>query len=306
MTALHDDEVEVDRTTVRRLVADQFPEWADLPLRAAGHGTDNVMLRLGDDLVVRLPRTAGTAADVAKERAWLPRLARHLPVAVPAPVARGEPGHGYPFDWSVSRWIDGEHPVTGSGAEAMSDWPAFGRDLAAFVAALHAAPLMGADRDGDLRWYRGRPLATMADDGRRAIAACRRIPGLDLDMDVVEAVFEDSLAVPDPPVEHTWLHGDLRAENLVVRDGRLAGVLDFGCLSVGNPTAEHAAAWELPASARAAYRRTFGLDDATWGRARGWALLIGLLGIPYYRTTWPAFAHDCVAKVGAVLADAVG
>jgi aminoglycoside phosphotransferase (APT) family kinase protein len=298
-TTLHDDEVPVDEGLVRRLVDTQFPQWAGLPLSPAGSGTDNRMFRLGGDLVVRLPRRPATAADVAKEQAWIPRLAPALPIAVPAPVALGGPGEGYPFGWSVLRWIEGEEP----GPETVDDWERLGRDLARVVAALHGADSADAVRGGRLAWYRGLPLASVAADVDAALADCRRLDGLDLDLDEVERVWRGLLATPDPDVAHVWLHGDLRPANLLVRGGRLVAVLDFGALSLGRPAAEHAALWHVPRAAGNAYRAELGLDDDTWARARGWALAVSLLAMPYYWRTWPEFAHGGVDKVRRILAE---
>lgn len=296
---LHDDEVPVDEALARRLVDSQFPQWAGLPLSPAGDGTDNRMFRLGDDLVVRLPRRPGTAADVAKEQAWVPQLAPRLPVAVPEPVGLGGPGEGYPFGWSVLRWLEGEEPGPGT----VDDWERLGRDLAGVVATLHGTDTAGAVRGGRLAWYRGLPLASVADDVDAALAECRALEDLDLDVDEVGRCWRRLLAAPDPHVPHVWLHGDLRPANLLVRDGRLVAVLDFGSLSLGRPAAEHAALWHLPEAAGAAYRAELGVDDDTWARARGWALAVSLLAMPYYWRSWPEFARGGVDKVRRILAE---
>lgn len=298
MERLHPDEVDIDDDTVRLLVDDQFPEWRDLALAPAGHGTDNRMLRLGEDLVVRLPRKPSTADDVAKEQAWLPRLAPRLPLAVPEPVAQGRPGHGYPFPWSVYRWVEGAEP----DPDALVDPARLGRDLAGFVRSLHGVDLMGARREGSLSWYRGGSLRDLADWTSRSLAACRDLPGLDLDLAGLEALWRAALEVEEPTLAHVWMHGDLKPSNLLVRDGVLVGVVDFGGLSVGDPTCEHAATWDLPAEAREAYADALGLDRATRLRVQGWALAIALSGVPYYWSTWPAFAQECLRRLRLVLA----
>lgn len=301
MSALHDDEIEVTEADARRLVDTQTP-WPGLPLGPAGAGTDNRMFRLGDDLAVRLPRRPGTAADVAKEQRWLPMLAPHLPLAVPEPVFRGSPDASYPYEWSVLRWIEGAEPTDAT----IDDWAAAGRDLADFVRALHAVPVGGARREDGLHWYRGDRLADHAAEGHallRQVRTDERLAALDLDLDAVERVWRAATGAPDPIVPEVWLHGDLRSANLVARDGRLRGVIDFGALSLGNPTAEHAAVWELPRPARTAYRERLEVDDATWLRASGWAVLVAMAGIPYYWQTWPEFAQAGVRKIQAVLAE---
>lgn len=300
MTPLHLDEVEIDEGTVRRLIDAQFPRWAQLDLRAAGHGTDNQMLRLGDDLVVRLPRKPSTAEDVHKEQQWLPRLAPGLPVEVPAPVALGKPGTGYPFPWSIYRWVDG----TELDPDHLDDPVGLGRDLAGFVRALHGIDLGGARRAGPLSSYRGGSLRDLAHSTADDIAACSALPGLDLDLAGLQAIWDAAMELDEPRVPHTWMHTDLKPSNLLVRHGRLVGVVDFGGLSVGDPTCEHAAAWDLPPEARAAYAAELGLDEGTRLRARAWALAIALAGVPYYWSTWPGFVQECLRRLRLILDDA--
>ncbi|MGX2995562.1 aminoglycoside phosphotransferase family protein [Streptomyces sp. JNUCC 64] len=296
---LHENEVPVDESVVRELLAAQRPEWAGLPLARAGAGTDNTVYRLGDELLVRLPRTAGNEGAVRKEREWLPRLAPLLSRPVPEPVHAGAPTEAFPLVWSVYRWIDGEV----AGPDTVRDWHAFGTDLAATVRELHRAGLMGATRTGDLAWYRGGELGPCDGWVREALDGCRALLGAELDVDALERVWRSGLALPAPAGPPGWLHGDLKPGNLLVRDGALHAVIDFGGLSVGFPDAEHAAVWDLPAPARRAYRNALDLDDATWARARAWAVAVAAVGIPYYWHTFPAFVTECRARLEAVLSD---
>ncbi|MEW2556180.1 aminoglycoside phosphotransferase family protein [Streptomyces zhihengii] len=297
---LHENEVPVDGALVRELLREQRPEWAGLPLAPAGAGTENTMYRLGDELLVRLPRTAEAAGSLAKERHWLPRLAPLLGRAVPEPVHSGDPGPGYPLPWSVHRWIEGAE----AGPATVRDWAAFGTDLAAFVRELHGIGLMGATRAGDLAWYRGGTLGACAGWVGRDFGTCRAAGDTGLDLDTLEALWNAALELPGSPAPHVWLHGDLKPTNLLVREGRLHAVIDFGALSVGLPDAEHATVWDLPAAARHAYRAALDLDDATWHRARAWAVAVGVAGVAYYRHTFPAFVDECTARLRAILADA--
>ncbi|SBT45427.1 aminoglycoside phosphotransferase family protein [Micromonospora auratinigra] len=296
---LHDDEIPVDEGTVRSLLREQRPEWADLPVGPAGSGTDNTMFRLGDELLVRLPRTPDKATAVRKEQTWLPRLAPHLPCRVPEPVHAGRPGPAFPTVWSVYRWIDGDEVGPGS----VTDWARFGVDLAAFVRSLRAVDLMGARREGELSGYRGGPLREYAwitesfDD-------CRRLPDPDLDIDVLHRIWSDSLALPGSTAPVGWLHGDLKPTNLLARGGRLHAAIDFGGLSVGLPDAEHSPVWDLPAEARQSYWDALDLDEPTWLRARGWAVAVGVSGVAYYRDSYPAFVAECRARLRAILGDA--
>ncbi|MFF2952444.1 aminoglycoside phosphotransferase family protein [Kitasatospora sp. NPDC057965] len=304
--ALHADEIPAGEDLVRSLLDAQRPEWAALPLTPAGAGTDNTMYRLGDELLVRLPRTPDTARSVRKEQRWLPRLAPLLDLAVPEPVHTGVPGEAFPLAWSVYRWIDGAEP----GPSNVRDWAGLGSDLAAFVRELHGLDLMGATRADELSWYRGGSLRDCAEWTTRSLADCRALAGADgggeLDVDTLERLWRAALALPEPSAPHVWLHGDLKPTNLLVRDGRLHAVIDFGCLSVGLPDAEHSTAWDLPPAARRAYRDALDLDEATWTRARAWAIAVAASGISYYWHTYPAFVAECLARLEAILADAAG
>ncbi|MGW0719195.1 aminoglycoside phosphotransferase family protein [Streptomyces sp. NPDC002778] len=297
---LHKDEIPVDEDLVRSLLKAQRPQWADRPLSAAGAGTDNTMYRLGDDLLVRLPRTADKAGSLGKEQEWLPRLAPFLPCPVPEPVHAGTPTDAFPLPWSVYRWIDG-HEV---GPDTVRDWAAFGADLAAVVRALHRIDLMGATRADGLSWYRGGSLGPCDQWVRKSFDECRTFVGSELDVDALERLWRAALALPEPSGPHVWLHGDLKPTNLLVREGKLHAVIDFGALSVGFPDAEHSTLWDLSPQARGAYRDALDLDDVTWTRARAWAIAVGVSGIPYYWHTFPAFVAECRARLQAVLTDA--
>ena len=263
---MHSDELEIDEALVRRLVADQFPQWAELPLRRVEpSGTDNAIFRLGDELAVRLARRRGPAQAGGKEATWLPRLAPLLPVEVPVPVAQGRPAHGYPWFWDVQTWVEGE-----TVAVEEIDVIQAARDLAFLVTALQRVDPSGAPRG------RGIPLAER-DAGTRAWLA--RFDG---DPAVTEE-WERALAAPPwdgPPV---WHHGDLDARNWLVRDGRISGVIDWGAMGVGDPACDVMVAWKLhSAAARDAFRDALSTDDATWARARGWVLSQAVAALAYY------------------------
>jgi aminoglycoside phosphotransferase (APT) family kinase protein len=304
--SLHGDEIRIDLPLVRGLVDRALPDLAGHPLRRLdASGSSNVLYRLGDDLLVRLPRQPGGSKTITKEGRWLPYVAAALPVAVPAIVAVGEPDLGYPERWSVVRWLDGD-----GGAPAGPAAPARGlaRDLADVVAALgELAVPSDALGDPALRWYRGEPLAAMDAAMRRYLADCRSLPGLDLDVDSCLRVW-DAAVVRAGPVEVVaprWLHGDLVAENLLLREGRLAAVLDFGGLSVGDPTVDLVVGWDvLDPAAREVFRSALGVDDVTWERGRAWALAIAVMTFPYYWHTMPDRCAARLAMAHAVLADA--
>ncbi|SCG54183.1 aminoglycoside phosphotransferase family protein [Micromonospora halophytica] len=297
---LHQDEVPIDEAMVRSLLRAQRPQWADLPLSPAGAGTDNRMYRLGDDLLVRLPRTAGTSRSVRKEQQWLPRLAPLLSWPVPEPVHAGTPTTAFPLVWSVHRWIDGADVTP----ETVQDWAALGADLAEFVRQLHTVDLMGATRADDLSWYRGGSLRACDEWVGRCLDDCRAIVGSQLDVEKLDRLWRAALALPEPSGPQVWLHGDLKPTNLLARDGRLHAVIDFGGLSVGLPDAEHATVWDLPPQARQAYWNSLSLDDVTWARARAWAIAVGVSGVSYYWRTYPEFVAECRARLQAICTDA--
>ncbi|MDQ3167260.1 MAG: aminoglycoside phosphotransferase family protein [Chloroflexota bacterium] len=298
---MHADEVDIDAALVSRLVAAQFPRWADLPIMPVlSAGTDNANYRLGDDMVVRLPRIPGAVAQIEKEQRWLPRLAPLLPLSIPVPLGWGKPAQDYPWDWSIYRWLPGE---TVSGDDLIGgvvDGHRLATDLAGFITALHGIDTGGQERAGLLASYRGEPLGLRDEATRTAIAACEGM----VDIGRVTVAWDAALAVPrwdDPPV---WVHGDFQPGNLLVERGRLSAVIDFGGLTIGDPAVDLIVAWNLlSAEMRETFREAIGVDDATWARGRGWALSIGLVALPYYVDTNPVLAAISRYQIGEVLAD---
>ncbi|MEO6702659.1 MAG: aminoglycoside phosphotransferase family protein [Jatrophihabitantaceae bacterium] len=300
---LHEDELEIDLPLVRALVDRAVPGYAGRPLKPlAASGSSNALFRLGDDLVMRLPRQPGGSATIDKEARWLPYLAAALPVTIPEVVLVGPPGLGYPERWSIVRWIEGSPPEPHTGGDGLA------RELAELLAALAALPVPAeALADPALHWYRGAPLASFDATMRASLADCRQLPGLDLDVNACEQMWNSAIALAGSaqPVEPRWLHADLLAENLLVRDGRLAAVLDFGALTVGDPTVDLIAGWEvLDPSGRVVFRSLLDVDEASWERGRAWALAIAVMTFPYYGKTMPGRCADRLAMAQAVLADA--
>ncbi len=289
---MHADEADIDTELVRALIATQFPRWAGLPVEPVeSAGTDNAMYRLGDDLAVRLPRVAGAADDVAADQEWLPRLARHLPVAVPTPLALGEPARGYPYPWSVLRWLPGTNP----GVADLADPVGLALDLAAFVAALRRVDTVGAPRAG-----RGVPLAERDEPTRAAIDQSHDL----VDTAAVTAVWEEALRLPPWAGPPAWVHADLSPGNVLVRDGRLSAVIDWGAAGVGDPTVDLIVAWNLlPADVRPLFRDALAADEETWLRGRGWALSISIIQLPYYQHTNPVLAANSRHVIAEVLAE---
>lgn len=271
----------IDTDLVRRLLAAQFPQWADLPIAPVRRsGMDNATYRLGDDMSVRLPRYHRWVGQVEAEQRWLPWLAPQLPLTVPEPLGKGEPGEGYPFPWSVYRWLEGETATTDSLADPLRA----AADLAGFVTALRRINPTGGPGPRLSNAFRGERVGTecdslFADSLVRAKIAKLKVAGL-VDSDPVTAVWDAALAAPawdGPPV---WVHGDLATGNLLAVDGRLSAVIDFGTLAVGDPAVDLLPAWLfLPDEVRGAFRDAVAVDDATWARGRGLALA-GSLPVP--------------------------
>jgi aminoglycoside phosphotransferase (APT) family kinase protein len=303
---LHDDELPIDEALVRSLLGTLTPSFDRLPLRRLDStGSSNALFRLGDELLVRLPRQPGGTATIEKERRWLSYVAPALPVAVPEVVAVGEAAFGYPEHWSVVRWLAGVPPVPPLAGEAPRHELA--RALAHVVTGLRGADVPDEARQDDaLRWYRGEPLVSMDATTRAGLAACREIDGLELDLDACAAVWDDAMALPGAAREAgpRWYHGDLLAENLLVDDGCLVAVLDFGGLSVGDPTVDLVVAWDLlDPEARHTFREAVGADDETWALGRAWALALAVMTFPYYWTTMPRRCADRLVLARAVLTD---
>lgn len=256
----------------RRMVRAQFPDWAGLPVtRVRPGGWDNRSFRLGEGLLLRLPSAHRYAAQVAKEQHWLPRLAPHLPLPIPRPRALGRPGAGYPFDWSVLEWIEGT-PVLQA---RISDKPQMARDLAAFLHALHRAPAADGPAPGAHNFHRGGALAVYDAETRACIAALAE----EAEAKAMQAVWTRALASRwrGAPV---WVHGDVAPGNLLVRDGRLGAVIDFGSSAVGDPACDLAIRWMwFDTAVGTVFAEAMGLDAQTWDRARGWALWKTLLGL---------------------------
>ena len=260
----------IDIALVRRLIAAQFPEWAGMPITPAEpQGWDNRTFRLGAEMSVRLPSAAGYTPQVEKEHRWLPRLAPLLPLPIPVPLARGVPTADYPFPWSVYHWLPGETAVTAR----VDDMNALATTLAHFLSVLQRIDPTGGPPPGPHSFFRGAPLTTYDAETRHTIAALED----EIDAAAATAVWEAALAAAwlGSPV---WFHGDVAAGNLLVRDGQLSAVIDWGCAGVGDPACDVTIAWTFFSGAsREAFRAALPLDGATWARGRGWALWKALL-----------------------------
>jgi aminoglycoside phosphotransferase (APT) family kinase protein len=291
---MHADEVDTDVALVRRMLAAQFPQWAELSIDpVVSYGTDHDIYRLGDHLAARLPRIGWATGQAKKEAEWLPKLAPHLPLAVPVQLAMGQPAEGYPFEWSVYEWLPGEN-----ASGTIDDLDQAAVDLAAFVRALRQVDTTGAHPRSP--GSRGAPLAELDTHVRRAIAEL----GDRVDTEAAVRSWEESLHAPEWDGEDVWVQGDLLPGNLLVVDGRLSAVIDFGGLNVGDPACDLQPAWNVFAGAsRARYRAELQVDDASWLRGRGWSLYQAVMALPYYWDTNPGMIRQASHALAQVLAD---
>jgi aminoglycoside phosphotransferase (APT) family kinase protein len=349
---MHADQVYTDAALVRRLLAEQFPQWAGLPIvPVSSYGTDHDIYRIGGHLAARMPRIGWATAQAELEARWLPRLAPHLPLAVPVQLARGRPALGYPFDWSVYEWLPGTNaspddgtnksangatgadPDAGTSVGASADPEAAasaspdaatsadrdaatsavpqattsasdGRldldraavDLAAFIRALQSVDTTGAHPRP--RGARGSPLAENDEGVRKAIHDL----GDRIDGAAALRAWEESLDAPAYEGPGVWLHGDLLPGNLLVVDGQLSAVIDFGGLNVGDPAADLMPAWNVfTGRSRQRFREATGADDAQWLRGRGWALTQAVIALPYYWDTNPGMVRQAMLAVTEVM-----
>jgi aminoglycoside phosphotransferase (APT) family kinase protein len=291
---MHPDQVDVTADVVAALVAAQFPRWADLPVRPlASHGTVNALFRLGDDVVLRFPLQPGPElrAELVHEQDVARLIAPHVPLSVPEPLALGEPGEGYAGPWTAYRWIPGET----ADPRTTGDPDTFARDLAGFARALHGMDTGGRGWDGRSR---GGPLRILDEDVRRALADSAGF----VDTVALARAWAGCREAPRQDTADVWIHADLMPGNLLVRDGRLAAVIDLGAVCVGDPAVDLMPAWNLlPAGARETYREALGVDGATWERGRGWAIVQAIVALPYYVDTNPVMAGTARRTLAAVL-----
>jgi aminoglycoside phosphotransferase (APT) family kinase protein len=293
---LHDDEVEIDSALVERLLAGQFPRWAGLPVRVVERsGTDNVTFRVGDELAVRLPRTERHQGQVENDLVWMPRLAPYVSLPIPEPLELGQPSADYPFTWGVYRWLPGA-PFAPHSVDAVRA----AQDLAAFVRTLREVDTSGAPvPDGD-PFTRGTPLAPRDGMFREALDQLKE----HFDAGLLTAAWEESLAADTWDGKPRWIHGDLMSGNVLVADGKLSAVIDFGTARAADPAGDVLPAWWLfSGESRTAYREALEVDEPTWLRARGWALSLVLIGIPYYLNRRPGALSDGQQSVADILSD---
>lgn len=294
---LHAGEIDISAGLAARLIAEQFPQWAGLPVRpVTSAGTECVLYRLGHDLVIRLPRRPGERLDELLTQGVLARLAPFLPVPIPALIAEGQPTADYPASWGVLRWLEGDTPVEGH----LTEPGLLAADLAAFLRALWRADVSKADLAESPAAYRGGPLA---DQHEFTLDAIERAHGL-IDTDAARSIWDHAMQLPPWDGPETWIHADMMPGNVLTRDGRLAAVIDFAAAGLGDRSLDLIVAWMLlPDHVRPAFRRATGVDGATWLRGRARALSMALGHLSCYQDTNPVMADNARYTIREVFAD---
>ncbi len=289
---MHADEVDISPELIRSLLLKQFPQWADLTLRVMQpEGTDNAMYKLGNDKLVRLPKTEGSSLNIEKEIACLPKLGPQLPIPIPKIIGKGMPDSGYPFPWLVCDFLEGSNP----DKEGMIDENMAAADLGAFVKAMQKIqPVNGP------KCRRGTPLSNRSKEVKQFIPLLNEI----YDEELLRKLWDSASRAPIWSKDPVWIHGDLHAGNLLAKDKKIVGVVDFGLAGIGDPACDMMVAWALLSSKnREIFRSIVQPDDDTWHRGRGWALFLGIVGYPYYRDTNPIFARIAKRALDEAIAD---
>lgn len=290
------EQIIINETLVHRLVTAQFPQWKDLPIRPVTHsGWDNRTFRLGEHMLVRMPSAEDYALQVEKEQQWLPKLAPELPLPIPVPLGLGAPTNDYPWKWSIYSWLPGET----ASASRIIDLSDFATDLTHFLTALQHIDATNGPPPGQHSFYRGGSLATYDNETRQAIAALKG----KIDTNAAIEIWEAALSTKwiNPPV---WVHGDISIGNLLVQNGRLSAVIDFGQLTVGDPACDLAITWTFfNGKSRNAFRSALSLDNATWARGRGWALWKALIVCAELTGTNPLEIENSRRVIDEILTD---
>ena len=294
---MHANKIRTDLTLIQRLIATQFPQWQTLPLKEVfSAGTDNSMFRLGDDLVVRLPQHPEAAVQILKEQRWLPVIAPHMHCEIPLPLANGVPTTDFPYPWSVCQWLQGENAIEAK----VSDFHQAAVTLASFINDLQSLNATDGPVPGEHNFYRGVPLQNR---NAQYLTALDQIHDM-INTKAALTLWQQVLKADEWKYAPVWIHGDIHAGNLLVRNGCISAVIDFGGLGVGDPACDMMVAWNfLTTDSRAVFREAVKADDATWKRAQGWALSMAVIALPYYRNTNPQVVRSSLNTIEQLLAD---
>lgn len=292
------ERLDIPRSLVVKLLKEQFPHWSHLEvIPVEPGGWDNRTFRLGRDMSIRLPSAQSYEVQVHKEHIWLPKLACHFSVSIAQPIALGRPSKDYPFYWSIYRWIEGEsaHNVSLSDAELQK----LAFDIAQFLRDLQHIKTDGGPLPGPHNYHRGGNLTHYDNETRLSIVQCQSF----INADLATSVWEQALSSrwDKKPV---WIHGDLSAGNILLENGRLVAVIDFGCLGIGDPSCDLVIAWTLlHKESRKIFQSELTLDQNTWLRAKGWALWKALITFSNIEDKYSIQANTQLAIIEEILAD---
>ena len=286
----------IDESLVKKLISTQFPEWKDLPIqKVASSGWDNKTFHLGGNMTVRLPSAAEYELQVEKEHRWLPKLGPFFSLAIPEPIAMGEPGDGYPWKWSIYRWIEGDS----AASTKIADQCRFANDLAQFLAALQKIDAAEGPTPGLHSFHRGGALKVYDDETRRSLEGLKG----KIDTKTATEMWEEAIAI-DWVRAPVWVHGDISAGNLLVKDGKLHAVIDFGQLAIGDPACDMQIAWTMfEGKSRQIFQKSLQLDIETWNRGRAWTLWKALVVAAGFTNPTNTESADCWRIIDEVLSD---
>ncbi len=288
------DGLDITKELVTKLIAEQFPQYVHLaisPVAQGGH--DNRTFHLGSEYSVRLPSAQGYERQVQKEQTWLPKIAPHLPLPISQPIALGVPSDDYPWKWSIYRWLEGESANCLTLSEAALETIAV--QLAHFLSEFHKFDAEGAPVPGLHNWWRAAHTSIYDEETRDLIDKLRAYIDADKAKDLWQKAI-DSKWHREP----VWVHGDVASGNLLVKDNRLAAVIDFGCMGIGDPACDLTIAWTFfKGNSRERFKATIALDEHTWERARGWAMWKAL----YEISVLPDKTGQALAKQQQIIHD---
>lgn len=287
-----------DTSLVSRLIKSQFPQWKDLPIYpVASSGWDNKTFHLGSHMLIRMPTTEYYQLQVEKEQLWLPKLAPFLPLQIPIPLAMGQPNEEYPWKWSIYKWLEGESVVPAK----IADLCEFAKSLAHFLFALQKIDSTHGPLAGPHSFYRGGSLKHYDSDVKQAI----KVLWNKIDAKKAIKLWETASGTIWQSVP-VWVHGDISAGNLLVKNGRLCAVIDFGQLAVGDPACDLAIAWTLfKDNSRENFRTTLQLDANTWERGRAWALWKALIVAAGFANPNNLESNNCWNIIHEILQDRI-